>query len=265
MHNITKASHFPLTGSAGFDLYTKTDGKYNYAKTFVPPFEIEDSYESSIDFKTKELRDITINMPLYSGVSELLVGIDDGSVLFEGDGYINNKPIVFYGSSITQGGCASRAGNSYQGILSREFNFDYINLGFSGNAKAEIEMGNYISNLDMSVFVYDYDHNAPSVEYLEQTHERMFLQIREKQPDLPIILMSRPEYNLSGSGLQRRKTVETTFNNAKKHGDNNVYFLDGPKLMAFAHNDGTVDDCHPNDLGFTSIAKALAPIFEKLL
>ena len=97
MHNITKASHFPLTGSAGFDIYTKTESKYNYAKTFVPPFEISDGYESTIDLKTKELRDIIINMPLYSGVSEVLIGIDEGCILAEGDKYIDIKQIVFYG------------------------------------------------------------------------------------------------------------------------------------------------------------------------
>ncbi len=267
MHNISKASHFPLTGTAGLDLYTKTDGKYNYEKTFVPPYEIKDGFESTIDLKTKELRDITINLPLYSGVSELLIGIDEGSVLLEGDKYINEKPIVFYGSSITQGGCASRPGNSYQGILSRKFDFDYINLGFSGNAKGEIEMAKYIASLDMSIFVYDYDHNAPTAEFLANTHERMFLQIREKHPNLPIIIMSRPQYNMfeTSSAPERRSIIETTYLNAKKHGDNNVYFIDGPQLMAFAENNGTVDDCHPTDLGFMSMAKALEPIFEKLL
>lgn len=265
MHNISKASHFSLSGTAGFDLYTKINDKYSYENTFIPPFDIEDGFESTIDLKSKRIRDITINFPNYSGVSDLLIGIDEGSILCEGDKYIDKKPIVFYGSSITQGGCASRPGNAYQAILSREFDFDYINLGFSGNAKGEKEIADYIASLDMSIFVYDYDHNAPSVEYLEQTHERMFLHIREKQPDLPIILMSRPEYNLSGSGPQRRKTVETTFNNAINRGDKNVYFIDGPQLMALAGNNGTVDNCHPNDLGFMSMAKALQPFFEKLL
>lgn len=265
MHNISKASHFSLSGTAGFDLYTKADGKYNYEKTFVPPQDIEDGFESTIDLRIKQMRDITINLPLYSGVSELLIGIDEGSALAEGDKYINEKPIVFYGSSITQGGCASRAGNSYQGILSREFDFDYINLGFSGNAKGEKEIADYIASLDMSLFVYDYDHNAPTTEFLADTHERMFLQIREKHPNLPIIIMSRPQYNLTGTGLERKDVIETTYYNAKHRGDNNVYFIDGPQLMALAENNGTVDDCHPNDLGFMSMAKALQPLFQKIL
>ncbi len=265
MHNISKASHFSLSGTAGFDLYEKTDSEYNYIKTFVPPYEINDGFESTIDLKTKKLRDITINFPNYSGVSELLVGIDDNSTLTNGDNYNNVKPVVFYGSSITQGGCASRPGNSYEAILSREFDIDYINLGFSGNAKAEDEITDYICSLDMSVFVYDYDHNAPTVEHLANTHEKMFKAIRKKHPNLPIIIMSRPQYNLNENERQRLEIITKTYNNAINSNDKNVYLIDGPTLMALAKNNGTVDNCHPNDLGFMSMAKAVKKILSKLI
>jgi len=267
MHNISKASHFSLSGTAGLDLYSKIENKYNYENTFIPPYDIEDGFESTIDLKSKQLRDITINLPLYAGVSELLIGVDKNSQLLEGDTYKYEKPIVFYGSSITQGGCASRPGNSYQGILSRKFDFDYINLGFSGNAKAEKEISDYISTLDMSFFVYDYDHNAPTVDFLQNTHERMFKEIRAKRPDLPIILMSSPKFDLINSNkwAQRRNIIEKTYLNALNRGDKNIYFIDGPQLMKYAENNGTVDNCHPNDLGFMSMAKALEPLFENLL
>ena len=155
MINIERFSHFALTGSTGFDLY---DGK-RFIKSFVPPYDIKDGYESLIEFGSRKLREITINFPLYSGVQELYIGLMEDAVLEEASPYKNKKPIVYYGSSITQGGCASTPGMSYENIISREFDYDYINLGFSGSAKAEDEMAEYISNLDMSLFVYDYDHH----------------------------------------------------------------------------------------------------------
>ena len=256
MDSLGKMSHFALTGSIGFDLYADN----RYVKSFVPPFDIESGYEGIIEFEESKQRQITINFPLYSNVKELYIGLKDGSSLKEAEPYKNKKPIVYYGSSITQGGCASRPGMSYQAIISRTFNYDYINLGFSGNAKAEDEMIEYIKNLDMSIFVYDYDHNAPSVEHLEKTHEKMFKAIRDKQPLLPVIIMSRPKHFLSEEEKIRRSIIETTYLNAVSAGDKNVYFIDGDALTELCEDSGTVDNCHPTDFGFASMAKALTKV-----
>ena len=262
LSNINKMSHFPLSGSAGVDVYA--DGIY--AATIMPTFDFEDRYEGVVDFGEKKLRAITINMPTYSGVSNFCVGLNENAAVYKADPYKIEKPVVFYGSSITQGGCVSRPGMTYESILSRKLDFDYINLGFSGNARGEKEMAEYIADLDMSVFVYDYDHNAPSVEHLEATHEPFFKLIREKNPDLPVIFMSRPKYYLTEVEIERKNIIEKTYNNAVNNGDENVYFIDGTTLMndEICEN-GTVDGCHPTDLGFFSMAKRIMPLLEKIL
>jgi hypothetical protein len=133
---------------------------------------MQDGYESVIRFETRRKREITINFPLYSSVSALYIGLEENAVVEPSAGYKNKKPMVFYGSSITQGACASRPGNSYANIVSRTLGIDHINLGFSGNAKGEQTMADYIASLDMSVFVYDYDYNAPDPEHLQNTHQK---------------------------------------------------------------------------------------------
>ena len=264
MQSIGKMSHFALSGSAGFDLYVFDDVE-KYTATFVPPFNIQDGYESIVNFSCAKMREVTINFPLYSEVSELYIGVSDNSTVISPEPYKIEKPIVYYGSSITQGGCASRPGNSYQSIISRRLNADYINLGFSGNAKAENEIAEYISKLNMSVFVYDYDHNAPTIEHLKNTHEKMFKIIRKANPELPIILLSRPKFHLTKSEEQRLDIIKTTYHNAIKSNDKNVYLIEGKALMEMAENDGTVDNTHPNDLGFASMAKAIGNVLEKIL
>ena len=138
-------SHMPRTGQSGFDLYRKFGGKDIYFSTFIPPQSWENGY--CVGTKTfGELTDYTINFPLYDNVREVFIGLKKGAVLEKADSYKYQKPIVFYGNSITQGGCASRPGNSYQGFISRRISADFINLGFSGNGKGENEMANYIAN-----------------------------------------------------------------------------------------------------------------------
>lgn len=260
---IGKMSHFPLTGSAGFDLYTGR--KEEYYNTFVPPFNISDGYESVIRFNDGKEREITINFPLYSSVSALYVGLEEDAVLKKSVGYKHKKPIAFYGSSITQGGCASHPGNAYASIISRQLQTDYLNLGFSGSAKAEDAIAQYISTLDLSIFVYDYDHNAPSLSHLKDTHQKMFLTIRKRNPELPIVILSRPKYVLTDEEKHRLAIIEKTYTDAVAANDQNVYFIDGPSLMKYAQHDGTVDRCHPNDFGFYSIAKVLAKYLKPIL
>ncbi len=264
MPYIGKMPHFALTGSAGFDMYV-FDGTQKYAGTFIPSFSIEDGYESILYFDSPQMREITVNFPLYSEVSELYVGLSDTSSVYSPTPYKIELPIVYYGSSITQGGCASRAGCSYESIISRRLGADFVNLGFSGNAKAETEMAEYISDLNMSVFVYDYDHNAPTAEHLQSTHERMFRTIREKNPTLPILIMSRPKLYLTEDEKLRLDIIRATYQNALGNGDTNVYMLDGEELMRMAGDDGTVDGCHPTDLGFASMAQAVGDVLEKIL
>lgn len=260
MTSIGKMSHFALCGSAGFDLYINGTHRYSYQ----PPFYCTDGYEGIFNFAGDEMKEVLINFPLYSDVSELYVGLAESADVLESEPYKIEKPIVFYGSSVTQGGCASRPGTAYQGFISRELDADFINLGFSGNARAEKEMYDYIKTLDMSAFVFDYDYNAPTIEHLEATHERMFLSIREAQPELPVIMMCAPKAVLSPEFQKRRDIIKATYENALSHGDKNVYFIDGPTLMAISGDEGTVDCTHPTDLGFFSMAKAVSGVLKDI-
>lgn len=265
MRELSKMPHMPFTGSCGFDLYRDTDGESAYVGTFVPPVEITDGYSSQLGTGSKKMCSYTINFPLYSGVTSLYVGFESGSTIAPGTDYEPILPIVYYGSSITQGGCASRPGNSYQAIITRKYNIDHINLGFSGSAKGEKAMSDYLSSIDMSVFVCDYDHNAPDVKHLRKTLAPLVENIRSANPDLPIIMMSRPQCRPSQDELERREVVKSVFEQYKSNGDNNIFFIDGTQIpLIFGADSTTVDNCHPNDLGFMCMARAVENILDSI-
>lgn len=266
MCNIGKMDHFAITGSGGFDMYVRENGQEKFNNTFRPPFDIKNGYESIFEFETREMREVTINFPLYSDVCSLHIGLEEKAKIETATPYSNRKPIVYYGHSITQGGCASRPGNSYPSIISRKLNVDFINLGFSGSARGEKEMAEYIASLDMELFVYDYDHNAPNCEHLQKTHETMFKIIREAHPNLPIIMMTSTSMaRFHDNQSKRRQIINQTYKNAIDEGDKNVYFWDGGKEFAPYAEFGTVEGCHPNDHGFVGIATSLEPLIDKIL
>ena len=146
----------------GCDMYERIEGTEVFCGAFIPPLKSGGTYQQIFYFKEEGEHDLTVNMPTYARVDDMHIGIKEGSTLFDGSKYINSLPVVFYGSSITQGGCVSRPGMIYESIISRKYNLDFHNLGFAGNAKGEKEIAEYIAELPMSIFVYDYDHNAPS-------------------------------------------------------------------------------------------------------
>lgn len=262
----TKRPHIALSGSCGFDMFYECKGGVRYGGTFMPPVDVEDWYESIREHGNgKQERVVTINFPLYCDVYEVYIGLEEGSVLMEAPAYETEKPVVFYGSSITQGGCASKPGSSYQSILSRKCNCNYINLGFAGSGKAEDTIVEYIKKLDMSVFVMDYDYNSPSIEHLSATHNKMFKAIRAAQPNLPIIILPRPKYYLGDVEQKRHELIYATYREAMEQGDENVYFISGKELMKLVEDNGTVDLTHPSDSGFFSMATAIEPVLKKIL
>jgi lysophospholipase L1-like esterase len=223
-------------------------------------------YEGGIN-KDKNMGQITLNLPLYNGVSEVCVGVEDDAAVISPDEYTVSQPVVFYGSSITQGGCASRPGNAYTSALARLVDADHINLGFSGSARGETIMAQYIASLSMSAFVMDYDHNAPTPEHLKATHKPFFNIIRAAQPSLPVIFLTKPDYDSDPAGnSMRRDVVIETYLSARAAGDRNVYFIDGQSMFGpFDRDACTVDTCHPNDLGFIRMARAVYPVLKKVL
>ncbi|MDD6175940.1 MAG: SGNH/GDSL hydrolase family protein [Firmicutes bacterium] len=257
--------HMTFLGSSGFDLYLTEGTACRYAGSFMPPVDRMGGYESMIRFPDRALRDVTINFPLYDAVDELFIGLEPGAALQSGGRYRTEQPVIYYGSSITQGGCASRPGNSYQAVISRMLDCDYRNLGWSGSARGERVMAEYIAAQPMSLFFMDYDHNSPSAEHLAQTHEAFFLSVREKNPDLPVILASKTDLPLSSQAArerdERRRIVSRTYENALRRGDRNVRLIDGGTVFSCLEAQGltadscTVDGCHPNDLGFLCMAQ----------
>lgn len=258
--------------SSGLDVYTgdRTKGIF-IGSVFPTGFRGTDPNVSEKTFELNgEMTDITLYMPKNEILDRIEIGVDDEARMDAPTPYENEKPVIFYGSSITEGGCAGRVGNAYNAALSRQLNMDYINFGFSGSAKGEPEMAEFIGNLAMSVFVMDYDYNAPDAEYLANTHEPFFKIIREKNPQLPIIMLSNPNYRIKREDSEKRLAViRATYENALANGDQNVYFISGENF--YAENDPyacTVDGIHPNDCGFyhmtREVRKTLEPVFREV-
>ena len=264
--------HQALGGSSCFDLYA--DGAYcrtflptvDYQGGFAPHFSAEGGYSAQIELPDAREREILIHFPTYNDVTALYVGLEEGASLAAPAEYTVKDPVVFYGSSITQGCAANKPGDIYPAILSRWLDTEILNLGFSGNARAEDCIAEYIAGLTMSAFVYDYDHNAPTAEHLQNTHERMFRILREKQPELPILMATRPDWTPTEDNIRRREIVLETYRRAKARGDGNVYFIDGATIFDLLdRNLCTADGCHPTTLGFYCMAMAFRPVLEQVL
>lgn len=223
-------------------------------------------YESAVgEFEETAERLITVYMPNYGEIHRVLVGIEHGATLSAAPDYKYEKPVLFYGSSITQGGCASRPGLTYESNIERAADMNYLNFGFSGRAHGEQTMARYINGLDISALVLDYDHNARDRDDLLNTHEPFFKTVREAHPDLPVIMISMPKFDLTRQDHERYLVIKRTYDNAIAKGDKNVYLIFGKELLRDVESDGLCDGCHPNDIGFKAMANGIMPVIFKAL
>jgi hypothetical protein len=263
--------HMPPTGQIGFDCYTGECGNMLYASTLRFDAKCKAYKVPLLGNLNHEMRQFTINFPLRNEkLLTLKIGIAPEAELLAPYSYKSEKKIVVYGTSITQGGCASRPGMCYTNILSRKIDAEFVNLGFSGNGKGEPEVMKTIASIpDMGLFIMDYEANigndiyenlAPSIDI-----------IRSAYPVLPIVLISRIAYgqeNLmpenAANALKRRDFQRDFVEKRNRAGDNNIFFIDGSEFFDGDPGEYAVDGCHATDYGFAVMAGKIYPTIREL-
>jgi hypothetical protein len=263
----TTLPHFTDRGAFGFDVYTGTGTNRIYCGANMQMMTNNRSLEETIALPGG-YQEVTINLPLYAGVSSLEIGLPEGSMITTATARNYDAPICFYGSSITQGGCVSRPGISYSNIICRMLNADNMNLGFSGSGRGEQSVAKYIASRDIAAFVMDYDHNADSPQSLANTHYAFYKTVRDAHPDIPIIMVTRPVYATQSTEdqLARQEVIRASYERAVAEGDKNVYFVSGYDFFMKEMPDlYSVDYTHPNDLGHYYMAKTIFPVLQEAL
>src|SRR5262245_1282525 len=219
--------------------------------------------------QTRAMRDITIYLSLYSPVKVLAIGIEKDGMIEPATSFALPQPVVYYGTSITQGGCASRPGMSYQAILGRRLNFDHVNLGFSGNGKGEAALARAVAEIDAAAYVLDFAQNNGSVESLAQVYDPFIGILRQRHPDVPIVaitpIYAANEATGSKRNEQMRALIRKVVSQRIAAGDMHLQLVEGPDLLGPSRVDGLVDGTHPNDLGFQWMADGLAERLRKML
>ncbi len=254
-------SRFACSSAA---VYTGKGESLTYKGLAVPAF---DNKIGDIIFqKDKKTEDVMIFFPRNEIVEDITITLDDNAKILPPTPYKYEKPVIFFGSSITEGGHAALVTNAYTALLSRWLDFEYYNFGLSGSCIGQLIIAEFVCSLDPSVFVYDYDHNAFSAEHLQETHEPFFKFIRERKPYLPVIFMSAPNFDHLSEAAERREIIKRTYENAKSCGDENVYFIDGENFFGVEERQFcTTDTIHPNDYGFHKMARVIEPVMKEIL
>lgn len=265
--------HMCATGVSGLDLYAKDEnGNWLWLSRGEPQ---QAGTNDAILFKDipPGPREYLLYLPLYNGVSSVELAVPKGSYIEQAPAYpqTHAKPIVFYGTSITQGGCASRPGMVHTAIVGRKLHRPVINLGFSGNGMLEMPLANLMAELDPAVFVVDCLPNLNADQVAERT-KPFVMRLRESHPETPILLVEDRDYTNSFLNPSLKRTNQTNqaalraaYDELKTAGVKNLYYLEGKHLLG-DDNEGTVDGSHPTDLGFSRQAEvfyeAIKPLVE---
>jgi lysophospholipase L1-like esterase len=253
-------------GQSGLDLYV--DGRFIGSAWPNKEAKIRANWRLS---ETRQMHDVTIYLPLYKPITISEIILDADAKIEAPSKFALPKPVVYYGSSITQGGCAENPGLSYQSIVSRWLNLDHVNLGFSGNGLGEPAVAQAIAEIDAAVYVLDYWGN-PSAEVYSSTMPVFVDILRAKYPKTPILITGA--YYFSNECVDRgraatqdakRKIARDFVAERNKAGDKNIIFVDGREMLSPDQAEGLVDGVHANSLGFYFCAKGLEPYLRKVL
>jgi hypothetical protein len=258
--NNFSMDHMPDTGIKGVDLYLRNGQEWQYINTGRPQGLVNEY--TLIENMNEEMREFKIFLPLYDGVKNIEIGIDSTSSITKPTKN-TRKPIIFYGTSITQGGCASRPGMVHTNIMSRKLDVDVVNFGFSGNGRMEQPIAEIISSVEPSLYIIECMPNMIKPEFITERTIPLVNTLREKNPNTPIVfvdLFKSPIALLNTKAKSENKAMDDAlkaeFDKMIKNGYKNIYLIETPKLADSDH-EGTVDAIHFTDLGFLRYADFL--------
>lgn len=268
--------HMPATGQCGFDCYIEHEGVMRYHSTTRWDHRQREYEHVLFDYPQSDRteRNVTVYFPLYQGVEAVELGFEPDAVVAAPPAYALQGRALFYGTSITQGGCATRPGMAYTNILSRRFPLEFVNLGFSGSGLGEPEVASAIAAIPgPACLVLDYEANCPVPEQMRKTLPEFINIYRRAHPHVPILVLSKIRFGrerfdekLLQLRLEMKRIQEDAVAERKRQGDARVYFGDGSGLLgADDYEECTVDGVHPTDLGFLRMADGIAPMLAQLL
>jgi lysophospholipase L1-like esterase len=251
--------HMPATSVSGIDLYARDKtGKLRFCAIGIP----RDTSNTTV-FPLPESNEYVLYLPLYNGLKLLEIGIPRDKKLSKLVHSTVSSSVVFYGTSITQGACASRPGMAATSMVGRNLNVPIINLGFSGNGTMEIELAELLSELNPAAFVLDCLWNM-TPEMVSKRVEPFITKLREARSTTPIFLVE--DSNFRNVATKKGDILRKVYANLKTQGDENLYFISNTGMLG-EDLDGTVDGCHPNDLGMerqaTIFTRHLEPKLKK--
>jgi len=261
--------HMPATGVSGVDLYVRLDGKW-LPLAVGRPSGLENESKLIAGLPSGE-REYALYLPLYNGVISVEIGIAKTATIKPGPPRtLNIRPVVIYGSSITQGGCASRPGMAYPAIIGRRLDCPVINLGFSGSGKCEHEVSDLLAELDPEVYVIDCLPNMVTGDVDERIRYLLTL-LRQKHPETPVILVEQAPcqsafalIDPAAASASKNQVLQKIYKDCAKEWPGKLYYVKGNTLLG-GDGEGTVDGVHPTDLGFQRMADALTPVIKKAL
>lgn len=248
--------HMPATGVSGIDLYARTeDGRWTFVQNGRPQ-----AISNEASFRITPGAECMLYLPLYNGVESIRIGVPKDNTLSQPVDP-SGRPIVFYGTSITQGGCASRPGMACTALVGRQLDVPIINLGFSGNGKMEPEMADLLAELDPAVYVLDCLWNMRPEEVSERVAPFVG-RLRKVRPSTPILLVEDSSVS-NTTPTEKGAILRRIYEGLKTERIPNLYFLSNQGMLG-TDGDGTVDGCHPNDVGMlrqaTVFCRSLAAI-----
>jgi hypothetical protein len=280
--------HFSAMGVGGMDLYAwdNDTSLYRFVATVTLPYG-ESKYSGPLTPAGVAVGKLGLEqrwllyMPTYNSPANVsgavMVGVEAGAMIRADDpfpGRGTGDGIVWYGTSILQGGVNMRPGNIFTSVVSRGLGREVFNFGFSGNGKMELTVAEFLTRVPAAVIIVDCMWNmdaglvnssaVPLVDYLRKNgHSRT-----------PIVLAEGLPFGRNWA-VPAQAAFQTAENAALRAayellvagGDSAVFYVTTEELFSAGsvEDSATASGLHPTDAGMYDMAQAWLQVLPEIL